>query len=53
MRVWGDNQRASSAEVIVFSRSLSMRIWRIFKIWDGRQIVLVEIKKSLCGGRKK
>ena len=39
-------------KLVIFLPSVSVWISKIIKIWDGRQKVVVEIQKSLCGGIK-
>ena len=47
-----DDRRGVPAEISADEPSVSARIPRRIQIWDGRLRVAVEIRKSLCGGRK-
>ena len=46
----GDNLRGESEEMSADAPIFSVCISKIIQIWGGRQILAVEIQKTLCGG---
>ena len=47
----GGDQQGASVEMSADSTSVSVQIFDRIQIWYGRQIVTVEIQKTLCGSR--
>ena len=47
----GNNRQGALAEISYDSKIVSVWIPKRIKIWYGRQNMVVEIHKTLCGGR--